>query len=268
MNSPAAPPPDAGTALPSAPLDPTDREKFEFDKKVRLEELDLKKAENLRLGDELKLKQQELQRSRWANPLIVAIIGAIAIGFGNLAVSRFNAKAARDLSDSTNANQGYLESVRSENTSVLEVVKLADAEKVRNGLCLLLKLNSVKSDTTHAAIQSYLVAHKGCDPAPGTVSTDPTANPPNRSDWINAQLVVPGCGNSGCYENFRVCGSAPGNTKPTGNIRNSVDSFGGAWGDWSGAPEVSASQVCRTFTQHSHNVTRTVSYQFEVVPTS
>jgi hypothetical protein len=56
------------------------------------------------------------------------------------------------------------------------------------------------------------------------------------------------------------------NTKTTGDTRNYVDSFGGAWGDWGGPPAITPTQVCRTFTQHSHNVTRTVSFQFEVVP--
>jgi hypothetical protein len=267
MNSPVDKPLDSIDASASPSVDTLEREKFEFEKKMRVEELELKKSEARRLAEELKIKQRESRWARWANPLIVAVIGAVAIALGNAQISKFNARSARDLSDSTNSNLAYLENIRSENTSVLEVVKLADPEKIRSGLCLLLKLNSIKLDTTNAAVQSYLVAHKGCETAPSATVADPAANPP-RSDWINASLVVPGCGTSGCYADFNVCGSAPGNTKPTGNIRNSVDSFGGAWGDWSGTPQVSASQVCRKFTQHSHNVTRTVSYQFEVAPTS
>ena len=188
---------------------------------------------------------------------------------GNIVVTVLNAKNQRELAETTNQNLGYLESIKSESTSVLEVVKLGDAERVRAGLCLLLKLNSIKSSTTNAAIQAYLLEHKGCPTHES--STDPNVSstaPANRSDWITASLIVPGCGNSGCYQNWNVCGSAPTNTRATGAIRNSVDSFGGAWGDWNGPPTVTATQVCRIFTQHSHNVTRTVSFQFEVVPTS
>jgi hypothetical protein len=249
---------------PGAPAaaDQTEREKFEFDKKIRLREIELKEAEATRLAEELKIKQRESERSRWTNPFIVAIIGATAVGICSAAVSVLNAKYQRDLADSTNQNQGYLESVRAENANILEVVKLGDPDKVRRGLCLLVKLNSIKSSATNAGIQSYLVEHQGCPAEVG-----PTL-PTNHADWLTASLVVPGCGNSGCYQNFSLCGSAPANTKTTGNIRNSVDSFGGAWGDWSGPPSVTPTQVCRTFTQHSHNVTRTVSFQFEVVPTS
>jgi hypothetical protein len=249
---------------PGAPVavDQIEREKFEFDRKIRLREIELKEAEATRLVEELKIKQRESERSRWTNPFIVAIIGATAVGICSAAVSVLNAKYQRDLADSTNQNQGYLESVRAENANILEVVNLGDPDKVRRGLCLLVKLNSIKSSATNAGIQSYLVEHQGC---PAEIGPTP---PTSHADWLTASLVVPGCGNSGCYQNFSVCGSAPANTRTTGNIRNSVDSFGGAWGDWSGPPTITPTQVCRTFTQHSHNVTRTVSFQFEVVPTS
>jgi hypothetical protein len=177
-----------------------------------------------------------------------------------------NAAYQRDLADSTNQNQGYLESVRAENANILEVVKLGDPDKVRRGLCLLVRLNSIKSSAANAGIQSYLVEHQGCSPEAPT--TGNLAAQTSAADWVTASLVVPGCGNSGCYQNFSVCGSAPANTKTTGNIRNSIDSFGSAWGDWNGSPAVTATQVSRTFTQHSHNAARTVSFQFEVVPRS
>jgi hypothetical protein len=254
-----------------AAVDQIEREKFEFERNIRLKEIELKEAEAMRLAEELKIKQRDSERSRWTNPFVVAIIGATAVGICSGAVSVLNAKYQRDLADTTNQNQGYLESVRAENANILEVVKLGDPDKVRSGLCLLIKLNSIKSSATNAGIQSYLVEHQGCLAEAGQKPPAPIGSPTpltTRADWVTATLVVPGCGNSGCYQNFSVCGSAPANTKTTGNIRNSVDSFGGAWGDWNGPPAVTPTQVCRTFTQHSHNVTRTVSFQFEVVPTS
>lgn len=250
-------------------VDPLEREKFEFDKKVRLKEIELKEAEGIRLEKELELKQRESDRSRWTNPFIVAIIGATAVGLFSAAVSVLNAKYQRQLSDSTNQNQGYLESVRAENANILEVVKLGDPQKVRSGLCLLLKLNSIKSSEANAGIQSYLAEHHGCqaepEQKPSTSNTSPTA-PISPGEWVTASAVIPGCGVSGCLANYSVCGTLPANTKATGNIRNSIDSFGGAWGDWNGPAIVSSTTVCRTFTQHSHNITRTVSFQFEVVP--
>lgn len=256
---------NVGAPTTGAAVDQIEREKFEFDKEIRLREIELKETESIRLAEELKIKQRDSERSRWTNPFIVAIIGATAVGICSAGVSVLNAKYQRNLADSTNQNQGYLESVRAENASILEVVKLGDPDKVRNGLCLLVKLNSIKSSATNAGIQSYLSEHQGCSAGAGQI---PPTLPTARADWITTSLVVPGCGESGCYQDFSVCGSAPVNMKATGNIRNSVDSFGGAWGDWNGPPAVTPTQVCRTFTQHSHNVTRTVSFQFEVVPAS
>lgn len=63
-----------------------------------------------------------------------------------------------------------------------------------------------------------------------------------------------------------VCGSVPSGMKPTGSTRNFIDSFSGAWGDWQGPPSFGSDKVCRVFNQHSHNVTRAVSFQYEVVP--
>ena len=249
---------------PAPGVDPTDREKFEFDKRVRSKELELKQAETTRLAEESK-------RSRLTNPFVVAVVGATLVGIGNAVVSVVNAKYQRAvtvinagyqraLSDSTNQNQGYLESVRAENTNVLEVIKLGDPDKVRNGLCLLLKLNTIKSSTTSSAIQSYVTDHQGC---PAQIMQKGQVS---QAEWATASLTIPGCGSSGCYQPYSVCGSAPANTRTTGNTRNYVDSFGGAWGDWGGSASITGTQVCRTFTQHSHNVSRTVSFQFEVVP--
>lgn len=235
-----------------------DRAKFEFDKGVQNEQIKLKQLETTRLAKELEFKEQDAARSRWTNPLVVAIIGAVFVGVGNIAVTAFNGRFQRNLSDSTNAQLGYLESVKVENASVLEVVKLGDPDKVRAGLCLLFKLNSIKTSSTNAAVQSYLRENHGC----------PSTDSEPKSQWVTAQLVIPGCGESGCNAQFQVCGSAPPNTKTTGNVRNYSDSFGNAWGQWIGAPAVTPTQVCQSFNQHSHNVTRTVGFQFEVVPTS
>jgi hypothetical protein len=112
------------------PIDAREREKFEFEKEQQL-------AEAARLSEDLKIKQRGSAQSRWTNPFIVAIIDASAVGLGNVAGSVLNSKYQRELGETTNRNLGYLESIKSENTSVLEVAKLGDAEKVRAGLCLL-----------------------------------------------------------------------------------------------------------------------------------
>jgi hypothetical protein len=55
---------------PGAPaaVDQIEREKFEFDKKIRLKEIELKEAEATRLAEDVKIKQRDSDRSRWTNP--------------------------------------------------------------------------------------------------------------------------------------------------------------------------------------------------------
>lgn len=72
-----------------------EREKFEFDKAIRTSEIELKQSEAVRLADELELKKRDALRSRWTNPFIVAIIGALLVGLGNVAVSAFNGYSQR-----------------------------------------------------------------------------------------------------------------------------------------------------------------------------
>jgi hypothetical protein len=80
---------DEGSPVISAEAQ-LDREKFEFDKAMRTQEIALKKQEEDRLATELEIKRQDSLRSRWTNPFVVAIIGAILVGIGNVALSAFN----------------------------------------------------------------------------------------------------------------------------------------------------------------------------------
>lgn len=223
--------------------------------------------ETLRIqNDDLELRDREAKRSRISNPLVVAIIGAIVVGLGNILVTSINARssegialqnsnAQRDMTQAQIYNSTAQENMKAENSSILEVVKLSDKDKVKSGLCLLLKLNSIKTDSTNLAVRNYVKEHDGCE----------EAKPPE-AQWLTATATVPGCGISGCNQGTSVCGQVPAGMKPTGNTRNFVDSFSGAWGDWVGAPSIASDKVCRIFNQHSHNVTRSVSFQYEVVP--
>lgn len=156
------------------------------------------------------------------------------------------------MAQDTRDEEELLETVRAEDNSVLEIVKLSDPAKIHDGLCMLLKLHSIRTDTTNAGANNYLGAN-GCGTAPA-------------AHWETTSLTVPGCGVSGCYAAHDVCGPVPPGMRATGNTRNFTDSFGGAWGDWLGQATTSSTQVCRTFNQHSHNVQRVVSFQYEVTP--
>jgi hypothetical protein len=66
-----------------------DREKWDAEKAFRKRESDLKEREQAQRDEELKLKKEEVKRSRWS-PLVLAIIGASAAGLINVGLNCSN----------------------------------------------------------------------------------------------------------------------------------------------------------------------------------
>jgi hypothetical protein len=69
--------------------------------------------------------------------------------------------------------------------------------------------------------------------------------------------VVPGCGVSGCYASSEICVDTPVGTTPV-SIAHYYDSFSG-WGEFTNQRQMPTG-FCATYVQHSHNVTRIVSF--------
>jgi hypothetical protein len=69
--------------------------------------------------------------------------------------------------------------------------------------------------------------------------------------------VVPGCGVSGCYAPYDICVEVPAGAVPI-SIAHYYDSFNG-WGEFTNQRQT-PSGFCATYLQHSHNVTRIVSF--------
>jgi hypothetical protein len=103
-------------------------------------------------------------------------------------------------------------------------------------------------------------------PVPSAAPTDPTtpSHPVPQTEWLRASLTIPGCGQSGCYAPANVCGPLPAGKRFTGNTRSYIDSFALGWGQWGDGPVADGQRVCRYFIQHSHNVQREVSFEYEV----
>jgi hypothetical protein len=80
---------------------------------------------------------------------------------------------------------------------------------------------------------------------------------------IGQPQAIRGCGISGCYEPHRICVDVPAGATPI-DIVAYHDSFAG-WGDF-GGKERTATGFCATYLQHSHNVTRIVSFDVSYRP--
>jgi hypothetical protein len=140
-----------------------------------------------------------------------------------------------------------------------------DRDKVKDAFCLMLKFKSFKTDTTISSVQSYVDTHGGCESAlAATAHSGTSASGSLAGEWLTATKDIPGCGISDCYKPTAVCGDVPAGKRATGNFRNFGDSFSGAWGQWGDPPTITNGSVCRYFIQHSHNVSRRVSFEYEV----
>src|SRR5580698_319989 len=121
-------------------------------------EQELHVAEYYLTSKEIELKLVESKRSRWTNPLVVAVFGALIVAGVNVIVShRKNVNEQRisqDRADGEAAgrqNAKDMEVIRAENANILEVVKLEDQEKVRNELCMMMELNAIQTPETFKA---------------------------------------------------------------------------------------------------------------------
>jgi hypothetical protein len=102
-------------------------EKWEAERTFREREISIKEREQAIKEAELTLKKEEHAISQWRNPLVVAIFAAAVAASGNAVVAFTNG-----------AFQRQLESQKSEQARILEMIKTGDADKAAENLRFLL----------------------------------------------------------------------------------------------------------------------------------
>jgi hypothetical protein len=77
------------------------------------------------------------------------------------------------------------------------------------------------------------------------------------------EMLIPGCGESGCNKYYNVCNDVPAGGQPI-QAKDFYDSFNG-WGGF-GAVTKTSTGVCAVYWQHSHNVARNVGFSVDYYP--
>lgn len=135
-----------------------EREKWRSEVAFREREMALKeKGHDLALA-ELQLKQAEQQASRWKSPLIVAIFAAAVAGLSNAFLSYMSSES-----------QTRLETQKSEQLRILEMIKTGDPDKAAANLRFLLEAGLIRDASLRSDLQRFLAARK-----PGQGPTLPT----------------------------------------------------------------------------------------------
>ena len=148
-----------------------ERERWIAENAFRDRELALKEREQERLDTELHLKRAEARRSRWSNPLVIAILGAAAAAAGNAGVAWQSGKAQRELEDdrastaqkaqeANNKAQLEVEGYKAEAARLFEVIKTNDPDKAAENLRFLLDVGLISTPAVKTGLSKYLSTRK------------------------------------------------------------------------------------------------------------
>jgi hypothetical protein len=141
-----------------------EQQKWRDEYQLKTRELDLKQRE-------FDLKEKEEQRSKWSNPLVVAILAAAVAGLSNALVAMINGRLQRELEQSKAAESLRIEESRSEAGRILEMIKTGEPDKAAGNLKFLLDTGLISNEQRVMQIQHYLSTRQ-----PGTGPFLPAAD--------------------------------------------------------------------------------------------
>jgi hypothetical protein len=169
-----------------------EREKWMAD--IQLREREIKLKEN-----ELQFKLREERRSRWANPLVLAVLAAALAAAGNATVAYVNGSEQRALEQTRGdqqleverrkaSAQEQIEETKAEATRILEAIKTDDRAKAIGNLQFMLDAGLITNDSRRTAMFAYLGNLK---PGQGPVLPGSSPSPFIQSEKIMADCSLP-----------------------------------------------------------------------------
>jgi len=138
---------------------------LQFEREKWLGEYELRKRE-------IDIKEREQSRSRWSNPVVLAVLAAALAGLGNAAATWLNGIEQRNLESARSEQAKLMEETKAEAARILEIIKTGDADKAAANLKFLVDTGLISSADRIKSIEAFL-AHRpeGGGPAlPGSVA--------------------------------------------------------------------------------------------------
>lgn len=137
-----------------------EREKWAAEHRLREREIAVKE-------DEARIRSREIERSRWANPLVLAILAAALAATGNaivayissrsqLELERYKSDAQIALERSKTEGEQRLDEARAEAARILEVTRTNDPDKAATNLKFLLDAGLISNPTHRERLTAYL----------------------------------------------------------------------------------------------------------------
>jgi hypothetical protein len=126
--------------------------KLDDDWRLRSRELDLQERD-------IETKSKEQRRSRWANPLVLAVLAAALAGAFNAGVAWMTGRDQLALERTKESQDQKIEELKAESTRILESIKTGDPNKVAGNLKFLIDIGLIANQRTAEAITTYLGKH-------------------------------------------------------------------------------------------------------------
>jgi hypothetical protein len=160
-----------------------EREKWADEVRLREREIDAraieataKAREQENHADQVKFNQEEARRTKWTNPLVVAVLAAAVAGAGNAFVALINGQAQRRSEEAKLTGQIRTEQIKADQALILEAIKAnSDPDKAAANLTFFVETALIADEQRRKELQTFLKRRKpGEGPALPSASPSPT----------------------------------------------------------------------------------------------
>jgi hypothetical protein len=151
-----------------------EREKWAADVAMRQRELEIKEREQRRLDAESSSRLEEMRRSRWSSPLVLAVLGAGLAALGSGVATWLNGLEQRKLETTRSEATLEVEEFRADSARLLQMIGTNDPDKAAINLQFLLDAGLIKSKNTKERLITFL---KKRQPGQGPTLPVPGATP-------------------------------------------------------------------------------------------
>ena len=148
-----------------------DHERWKAHHGLQEREIAVKEREQNTKEQEALVKISELERSRWTNPLVLAVMAAALAAGGNAGVALINGILQRSLEETRSDAQNELETSKSaavveieeakaEATRILQVIQTNDPDKAAINLSFLLDAGLISNELRRKSLAAFLASRR------------------------------------------------------------------------------------------------------------
>ena len=137
-----------------------EKKKWADELSTRNKDLEFRQQEILIKSEEVSLKRQEQVRSKWNNPLVIAILAASLAGAGNAVVALVNGRLQTQIEEKKASSSQRLAENQAESGRILEMIRTGDPDKAALNLQFLLDSGLISERDRVDRLSLFLASRK------------------------------------------------------------------------------------------------------------